>query len=493
VDDVGDFDQWRGHPCAEGGAVAMRRLLVALVLSVAAMAVSPRSTSTAWSGLSALRPQPARAATAAAQDPVIAAAGDIACDPHDPGYNGGRGTTDRCQQKATSDLLVGSGLTAVLVLGDMQYNAASAANIAAVYNPTWGRVQSISHPTLGEHEGTASAYFNYWNGPGAADGPAGPRGKGWYSFDVGSWHLIALNSNCDLVGCAAGSQQEGWLRADLAAHPTACTLAYWHEPRYSSGHGYDHPDMQPLWKDLYDAGAELVLSGHSHDYERFAPMDPNGALDPAYGIRQFVVGTGGAFFTGLYSRRANSEVAQNNTFGVLRLTLHATSYDWQFVPVAGKTFTDSGSASCHGPPGAALPPPSRDTTPVISRLKVSPARFQISSARRRAVKRETVFSYRLSEAATVTFTIRRKFNGRKVSGRCVWASRVNRRNPSCLGYRRVGSFVQAGAAGRNTRTFTGRIGRKRLHPGSFRAILVATVATGNRSKPSWVDFKIVRR
>jgi hypothetical protein len=333
--------------------------------------------------------------------------------------------------------------------------------------------------------------------------PNDPRGEGWYSFDVGRWHLITLNSNCDgvgggpvlRVGCAAGSKQERWLRADLAAHPTACTLAYWHDPRYSSGHDHDHPEMQPLWKDLYDAGAELVLSGNSHDYERFAPMDPNGALDPAYGIRQFVVGTGGAFFTGLSSRRANSEVAQNDTFGVLRLTLHATSYDWQFVPVAGKTFTDSGSASCHGPRGAALPPPPpRDTTaPVISRLKVSPARFQISSGRRRAVKRGTVFSYRVSEAATVTFTIRRKFTGRKVNGRCVRARRVNRRRPSCFGYRRVGSFVQAGAAGRNTRRFTGRIGRKRLHPGSFRATLVATDAAGNRSKPRWVDFQIVRR
>ncbi len=475
----------------------MRRLLVALVLSVGAMAVLPRSASIAWSGLSALGPQAARAATAAAQDPVIAAAGDIACDPHDPGYNGGRGTSDRCQQKATSDLLMGSGLTAVLVLGDMQYNAASAANIAAVYDPTWGRVKSISHPTLGNHEGTANAYFNYWNGLGAADGPAGPRGEALYSFDVGSWHLIALNSNCDDVGCAAGSEQEQWLRADLALHPTACTLAFWHEPRYSSGHAHDNPDMQPLWQDLYDAGAELVLSGHSHDYERFAPMDANGASDPAYGIRQFVVGTGGAFFTGLSSRRAaNSEVAQNNTFGVLRLTLHATSYDWQFVPVAGGTFTDSGSAPCHGPPGAALPPPPppRDTTaPVISRLKVSPARFQISPGRRRAVKRGTVFSYRLSEAATVTFTIRRKFKGRKVSGRCVRARRVNRRKPSCVGYRRVGSFVQTAVAGRNTRRFMGRIGRKWLHPGSFRATLVATDAAGNRSKPRWVGFKIVRR
>jgi hypothetical protein len=288
---------------------------------------------------------PAQAAAA----PVIAAAGDIACAPDDPGYNGGAGTSDRCRQRATSNLLVGAGLTAVLPLGDIQYNSASLSNIMAVYDPTWGRVKSISRPILGNHESAGNSYFTYFNGSGASNGPAGPRGKGYYSFDVGSWHLVALNSNCARVPCSAGSEQERWLRADLAAHPTSCTLAYWHHPRWSSGHDGSSTFMQPLWAALSDAGAEILLSGHSHDYERFAPMNRGGILDRARGIRQFVVGTGGAFFTGgLGSRIPNSEVAQDTTFGVLKLTLHPTSYDWTFVPIAGGTFRDSGTGSCHG-------------------------------------------------------------------------------------------------------------------------------------------------
>jgi Calcineurin-like phosphoesterase len=288
---------------------------------------------------------PAQAAAA----PVIAAAGDIACAPDDPGYNGGAGTSDRCRQRATSNLLVGAGLTAVLPLGDIQYNSASLSNIMAVYDPTWGRVKSISRPILGNHESAGNSYFTYFNGSGASNGPAGPRGKGYYSFDVGSWHLVALNSNCARVPCSAGSEQERWLRADLAAHPTSCTLAYWHHPRWSSGHDGSSTFMQPLWAALSDAGAEILLSGHSHDYERFAPMNRGGILDRARGIRQFVVGTGGAFFTGgLGSRIPNSEVAQDTTFGVLKLTLHPTSYDWTFVPIAGGTFRDSGTGRCHG-------------------------------------------------------------------------------------------------------------------------------------------------
>ena len=312
-----------------------RRLLIVLVVAVASTCI--------WTAQ-------------AAADPVIAAAGDIACDPADPGYNGGAGTSDRCRQRATSDLLVGAGLTNVLPLGDIQYDSASLSNIMAVYDPTWGRAKSISRPILGNHESSGTGYFDYFNGPGVTDGPAGPRGKGYYSFDVGSWHLVALNSNCtrpadttDVVDCGVGSEQERWLRADLAAHPTSCTLAYWHHARWSSGHDGSNAFMQPLWEALEDAQAEILLSGHSHDYERFSPLDRNGNLDPAGGIRQFVVGTGGAFFTGgLDTREAHSEIAQNTTFGVLKLTLHPTSYDWQFEPLAGGTFTDSGSGLCHG-------------------------------------------------------------------------------------------------------------------------------------------------
>jgi hypothetical protein len=461
--------------------VDIRRLVVISVVAVAVAVV--------WS--------PA----AVAQDPVIAAAGDIACDPVDPNFNGGAGTEGHCRQRATSDLLVGAPLAAVLPLGDIQYNSASLSNIRAVYDPTWGRVKSISRPILGNHEGSGLGYFDYFNGAGAADGPAGPRGKGYYSFDVGSWHLVALNSNCDLVACSAGSEQEQWLRADLAAHPASCTLAYSHHARYSSGHDGSNTFMQPLWEALADADAEIVLSSHSHDYERFAPLDRNGNLDQARGIRQFVVGTGGAFFTGgLDSLEAHSEVAQNDTFGVLFLTLHASSYDWRFVPEAGKMFTDSGSTSCHGPPPPPLPPsppppppPRPDVTaPVISGLRASPRRFSVQPGPAAAVKRGTTFHYQLSEAATVRVALSRRSAGRRVGGRCRRRSRANRGRPRCILYRKVGSFSQPGAAGSNTRRFGGTTGGRKLNPGTFRASFVATDVVGNRSRRKSLSFIIVR-
>jgi acid phosphatase type 7 len=445
------------------------------------------------------------AAPAAAQDPVIAAAGDIACDPSD--------TTDPCQQKETSDLLVGAGLTAVLPLGDIQYNSASLANILAVYDPTWGRVKSISRPVLGNHESSGTGYFDYFNGVGASDGPAGPRGKGWYSFDVGSWHLVALNSNCtrpedttNVVDCGVGSEQERWLRADLAAHPTSCTLAFWHHARYSSGHDGSNDFVQPLWEALQDAQAEIVLSGHSHDYERFAPLDRNGNLDPAGGIRQFVVGTGGAFFTGgLDSLEPYSEVAQNDTFGVLKLTLRPDSYSWAFVPEAGKTFTDSGTTMCHGlvappPPPPPPPPPSPpapppDTiAPIISGLTLTDTRFRVDrTGAAAAAKRGTTFVYSLSEVAVVRFTVERRSKGRLVDGRCRRPTRKNRGARPCSRYTAVGSFSRSAVAGANRTKFRGKVSRRWLKPGSYRAGLRATDGAGNRSQRKRVRFKVVRR
>jgi calcineurin-like phosphoesterase family protein len=449
------------------------------------------------------------APAAAAQDPVIAAAGDIACDPSDAV------TPVTCHQQATSDLLVGAPLAAVLPLGDIQYDSATMPRILGAYDPTWGRVKAISRPILGNHEPNTTDYFDYFNGAGVADGPAGPRGKGWYSFDVGTWHLVALNSNCGSVDCTAGSEQEQWLRADLAAHPTSCTLAYWHHARYSSGHDDNNEFMQPLWEALDDAGAEIVLSGHSHDYERVAPVDRNGTVNQAEGIRQFVVGTGGAFFTGgLSSRIPQSEVAQNDTFGVLFLTLHPTSYDWRFVPEAGKTFADSGSAACHRLIAPPLPPPDV-TPPTISKVKVSPrrfpvgprhakgpgissltlsrTRFMVASSGAAATKGGTKFRYTLSEPATVTVTLRRRSVGRKVAGKCRSRTRANRRHSACIRLRRVGQLRQQGAAGRNKRRFSGWLGRRRLHTGTYRARFVAIDAAGNRSRAKTVRFTIVAR
>ena len=299
----------------------------------------------------------AAAAPARAADPVIAAAGDIACDTESEFFNGGFGVEGRCRQLAVSDLLVNAGLSAVLALGDTQYHVGSLDDYQGSFDPSWGRVKPIIRPIPGNHEyGTANArgYFDYFNGAGMHTGAAGDRDKGYYSFDVGAWHVVALNSVCDQVdrgaaadGCALGSPQERWLRSDLAAHRNSCTLAYWHAPRFNSGLRGNKPVGQAFLETLYAAGADIVLSGDAHDYERFAPQDPDGRLDPARGIRQFVVGTGGVFFTGWSKVKPNSEVRQNDTFGVLMLTLGPGRYDWRFVPEAGKTFTDSGSGVCH--------------------------------------------------------------------------------------------------------------------------------------------------
>jgi hypothetical protein len=294
------------------------------------------------------------AGRAAAADPTIAAAGDIACDPAVSGFNNGLGTVTRCRQKYTSDLLVNHGYSAVLPLGDIQYECSGSSAFAASYAPSWGRVLSISRPVTGNHDylttgGTgcdatnagAAGYFSYF---GAA---AGDPSKGYYSFDIGAWHLIALNSQCEQAGgCKTTTEQGKWLKADLAAHPAKCTLAYMHVPRFSSG-GHAKAIIQPLWDELYAAGADVVLSGHDHIYERFAPQTPSGVLDNARGIRQFVVGTGGATHTSFTTNAPNSEIRDANTFGVLRLTLHSASYGWRFLPAAGGTFTDTGLKACH--------------------------------------------------------------------------------------------------------------------------------------------------
>jgi hypothetical protein len=275
-----------------------------------------------------------------AEDPVIAAAGDIACPSNTP-------TLTSCHHQQTSDILVSGGFDAVLPLGDLQYPSGQLSGFQSYYDPTWGRVKAITRPAPGNHEyGTpgASGYYQYF---GAA---AGDPQKGYYSYDLGSWHLISLNSNClKIGGCGPGSPQEQWLRADLAAHPNACTAAYWHHPLFSSGtvHGHD-ATTQALWQALYDFGADVILNGHEHHYERFGPQTPTGAADPANGIRQFTVGTGGNSLYGFGTPAPNS-IARNSEFGVLQLAMHDNSYDWRFLPEAGGTYNDSGSAECSAP------------------------------------------------------------------------------------------------------------------------------------------------
>ncbi len=275
----------------------------------------------------------------------VAAAGDIACDPDSGSFNGGAGTATECHQRGVSDAILAGSYNAVLPLGDVQYNSGTASEFAASYEPSWGRLKAISRPVVGNHEyGSpgAAGYFQYF---GAS---AGEPDKGYYSYDLGSWHLIALNSNCAQIGgCASGSPQEVWLRADLAAHPVRCTLAYWHHPRFSSGQSAGTGSMSTIWGDLHAAGVELVLTGHDHNYERFAPQDAEGDRDDANGVRQFVVGTGGRNHMGFTEVESNSEVRHTGSFGFLELTLGEGAYAWKFVSDPPGGLADSGSGSCH--------------------------------------------------------------------------------------------------------------------------------------------------
>ncbi len=232
----------------------------------------------------------------------------------------------------------------VATFGDNSNDEGTAYQFANCYDPAWGRFKGRTRPAVGNHDYLTSNAVPYYTYFGAA---AGTPGKGYYSYNLGAWHIVVINSMCsEAGGCGVGSPQERWLRADLAAHPTKCTLAYWHHPRFSSGMQGNYTSMQPIWQALYDNHAEIVLNGHDHDYERFALQDPTGKADPVNGIREFVVGTGGAGYTKLSTTKANSEVRHTGTFGVIKFTLHPNSYDWQFIPVAGGTFTDSGTAAC---------------------------------------------------------------------------------------------------------------------------------------------------
>jgi Calcineurin-like phosphoesterase len=248
-------------------------------------------------------------------------------------------------------------LGTIVTLGDNVYDDGTASEFTNCYHPTWGRHKARTRPSPGNHDYHTPAAAGYYAYFGAN---AGASGLGYYSFDLGEWHVISLNSN---ISMSAGSAQERWLRADLAASSKQCTLAYWHHPRFSSGEHGNSSSTQPLWQALYEAGADIVLSSHDHSYERFAPQTPTGAPDASKGIREFIVGTGGRSHYGMGVRKANSEVFNGTTFGVLKFTLDAGTYAWEFVPVAGASFTDKGTGNCVG--GTAQTPPStpNDTMP----------------------------------------------------------------------------------------------------------------------------------
>jgi hypothetical protein len=305
--------------------VTSRRYFAIGVAMIAFLALSHHLSGARVPGAPASDPQGSDSA-------ILLAAGDIA------------DCTDLVGAEATAKILEKNPGT-IVAIGDLAYPDGTKENFAC-YDKTWGRVKARTKPAPGNHEfhsKGATYYFEYFGKT------AGDPKDGFYSFDLGAWHIISLNSECEEVGgCQAGSRQEQWLGADLAAHPVACTLAYFHKPLFSSGakHG-DDPEVRPLFQALYDANADVVLGGHDHDYERFAPQDANGKPDPVRGIREFVVGTGGKNHRPFGDPHPNSEIRDTTSFGILKLTLKPTGYDWKFISEAGKSFTDSGSDNCH--------------------------------------------------------------------------------------------------------------------------------------------------
>ena len=242
--------------------------------------------------------------------------------------------------EATSALLDGIPGT-VFTLGDNVYENGTAAEFANCYDPSWGRHKSRTKPVAGNHDYNTSGATGYYDYFGDA---AGARDKGYYSFDLGAWHIIILNSN---ISRTATSEQIAWLRADLTGSTAQCTMALWHHPRFSSGQHGNDATQQPFWDVLYEFDADVVLVGHDHNYERFAPQTPTGVADPTRGLRQFVVGTGGTTLRSFSTIRPNSEFRDSATWGVIKLDLAPTGYSWSHITTTGGAVLDSGSGSCH--------------------------------------------------------------------------------------------------------------------------------------------------
>lgn len=351
------------------------RIAVVLVLCAGVAALGVRSAPV---GHAVVKP--------AVSDPVVAAAGNIACDPANPAFQGGHGTSTACRMRAVSSLLLRADRVTpryrtVLALGDTQYTCGGLSAFHRSYGPTWGRVYDETRPVVGDKDyrttknapgstgctdppGRAAGFFAYFdalNGP--EPGPT-PGSGAYYSFNVPDgcipdgvspcWHFIALNGNCAKApGCDPGTDQYDWLANDLATYPNSaysCALAFWHQPRFSSGVHGSEPAYDAVWRLLYASGVEVVLNAHEHVYERFGQQNPDGLPD-AQGIREFVVGTGGASHVRFPSPRRlpTSQVSNSRTFGILALTLHVNGYDWRFRPEPGHTFTDASldPTPCH--------------------------------------------------------------------------------------------------------------------------------------------------
>ena len=359
-------DQW--ETTMEGSPVATTTVVPATTVPTTAptstpapsgTAAAPTATKTATAIVAATATKTATATVAATATPTAAAtktatptggggsttfvaAGDVACDPANGGFNGGAGTATTCHMNQTLDLIKAIQPAFVLMLGDAQYESGTASNLAASYDKSWGQVKGITYAVGGgSHDFYGGGDFATYFGS-----RAGAASQNWYSFDVNGWHIIVLNNYCSTNGnCAA---MKTWLANDLANNSSSCTLASWHSPRYSSGyrHGSDS-STDWMWDMLVNSGAEIVLSGHEHEYERFGPIGTSDNSSST-GMVQFVVGTGGkSLETAWGTIQPNSLVRNNSTYGVLKMTLSAGQASFQFVPEAGKTFTDSGTITCH--------------------------------------------------------------------------------------------------------------------------------------------------
>jgi acid phosphatase type 7 len=303
----------------------------------------------------------------AAGDPVIGAVGDMACDTSDPGFKAGLGTATSCAELRTSDaMMADTSIDQILALGDYQYDCGDLADYQASYDPTWGRLDYLMHPVAGNHEyqtgtdvfgapcpTTNSTAQNYFNHFAAFNDSAHQATNGHYSFDLGSWHIIALNANCSntgVGGCGATSPQTIWLKKDLASTTQPCILAYWHQPLFTGIGTGKVVKYQPWWKALSAVHADVVLNGHVHNYQRFPPLDPSGGLDPLNGITEYIVGTGGEKQVAVKSTATPQPSAWRKTFGYLRMTLLPTGWTAEFIGVdslGNTSVLDTSAGTCH--------------------------------------------------------------------------------------------------------------------------------------------------
>lgn len=357
------FGAWGGGGTSIGVACArMRQIALATIAFSLGSAVLglPATLNAAHSSPSAASPKAPAVLSLDTGDAVLAAVGDMACDPSDSRFNSGAGTSIACAESRTSNAVVAdTTVGGVLGLGDYQYDCGDASDYAVSYNPTWGRVDSIMNPVAGNHEyktgtdafgatcpttnTTAQNFFSHFGTS------AHPETNGHFSFDVGSWHIVGLNGNCSksgVGGCSATSAQTKWLNADLASTLQPCILSFWHQPLFTGSTGVRGAMYKPWWDVLYAAHADVVLNGHLHNYQRYLPMNPSGQPDQPNGITEYVAGTGGEALVAVNPGAVPQPAASRKTFGYLRLTLHPAGWDSEFIDSTGQII-DASSGACH--------------------------------------------------------------------------------------------------------------------------------------------------